>query len=210
MKIFLTIFSVLLFNHTYSQCAHSWVKKSNNRIDTLLRETNCLEIENDCKKELDIDRVVNSVRKFRIEGDIRQRAFTKLDSLRALPQDSFIVDKIKYIEDELSSQFQIVDIDSVGYAIYAMDTVEFNHDKIVIYAISSNFRTEWNEDYENWFFYFTKEFGIIDATYTCIWNHADPSCLTEMVLIDNCKIDLKRRDLFGMTKEYILANRFGK
>lgn len=88
-----------------------------------------------------------------------------------------------------------------------MDTLTLEENQIVIYAFSSNFKTNWNEDYSNWFFYYTTQFGILEAEYTCIWTFDYP-CFVRMSLIDNCKIDYRNRDCFNKTKEYILKTKF--
>jgi hypothetical protein len=89
-----------------------------------------------------------------------------IDSLRKLPADSLISDEISSREEYIKSVFQDHMLGKVGYALYNIDTFSIDGRKIVVYQVSSNLETFWNEDFSNWMFLYTREFGVIRYRFT--------------------------------------------
>ena len=190
-----------------AQCTHCWIKTYNGISDTIVRSSNCIELNESCNYNVDFNKIIPRIRQTKFEEVQRTELVHYLDSLKSLPDDSIHNFEIRLIERDLNSQFQIVKYDSFELALYAMDTINLEAKNYVIYAFSSNFTTEWNEDYNNWFFYYTPEFGIVEAEYICIWNSEFP-CQVIMSLQDNCRINNSNKDHFIRTKDYILRTRF--
>ncbi|WP_118975700.1 hypothetical protein [Taibaiella koreensis] len=206
MKILFSVVALLTVHIAFGQCKHTWIRHSGEAVDTVMRANGRLEPNPISQSEtIDafIQKVDGHIAEKRIEGTTIPR---ELDSLKQLPGDSDVLLEIRYLEHELTSQFQIISSDSIGYALYAMDTLTIMSNPIVIYAFSSNFESEWNEDFGNWFFYYTREFGIVEATYVCTMDWNGP-CFDEVTLIDNCKINDQNRAIFEKVKRHVLETR---
>jgi len=205
MKALFSLLIFVMYQTAVAQCQHTWLRYLEGNTDTIVRVNGCLD-RNPISNAETVDAFISMAKEHTLSGmDIESILMKELDSLKQLPRDSSVLAAISNVNYQLTSQFQIISSDSIEYALYAMDTLVVKGRSIVIYAFSSNFESKWNEDFDNWFFYYTREFGIINATYVCIW---DGPCFKEITLVDSCRINNGNRAIFEKVKRYILNTKF--
>lgn len=165
LKFLITFTLALLISLiTKGQCNYIW-KRADSK-DTFLISSNLI-----VNKTVDADSlsaILSSFRdRIRVPPSPQDYFYDQyvIDSLERLPADSLIVDEISFRQDHMKSVFQDHMLDSVGFVLYNIDTFSIEGKRIVVYQISSNLETFWNEDFANWMFLYTKDFGIIRYSF---------------------------------------------
>lgn len=196
MRIFLTtVLFFLTLAAAAAQCRCRWSRHQGSQTDTIATENVWLDLEGSGKAPPDLSALTRNIRKYRLEGALRANYQRLLDSLKNAPGDSVTARKIGVLEAELNSHFQILRLGDIEFAFYSSDTVRIGNHEIIVYFFSSDFKNKWNEDSGNWMFCYTEQFGILNATYRCIWSD-EPPCRTSLVLVENCKVDKGNRAVF--------------
>ena len=182
------VFSLFLFfvcNPTFSQ-SYMWsvVDKNSKKSDTVFTSVDYY-LPN-VYDSIDFKEIIAQIKKTRLDVEMIQMLHSRRDSLLTLKKDSTIQEELNRIEYELNNPFQIIKNNDFEVAFYGSDTINVSEKPIVIYLLSSNFKTKWNEDYFNWFVFYTKEYGVIKARYECIFDFPeDQPCFTKIYQTDS-------------------------
>ena len=59
----------------------------------------------------------------------------------------------------------LVVVDSTEYVLYGMEEIKLAKRKINVYELRTTLKGKWNDDFPQWIFYYTHEFGIIGIDY---------------------------------------------
>lgn len=144
--------------------------------------------------KIDFDKLISQIKIPRLtEGPYFNHLKKEIDSLTTmLPYDSLVQTELTYLNNELNSTFQILNLDSVGFALYGIDTFQYENFSSPIYLFTTNLRGEWNEDYNNWYLYYSAKFGLIKCEYHCFESFAPP-CFNYYELIDSSTLESKQK-----------------
>lgn len=121
-----------------------------------------------------------------------------IDTLSKIGSDS-AKKEIEFIENELNSGFQVLEESNIAYALYSIDTFKHEDKRIVVYTFSTSFWKEWNEDFDNWIIYYTREFGVL-LTYEINFSL---SATSRFLLVDSCMISGQDRNTVNELLDYV-------
>ena len=147
---------------------------------------------------IDFEALIKQIRVPRLPPELIARRVESIRKLTEINTDS-AKKEIDFINYELESHFQILRTgEGVECALYSIDTVKDENRLITVYTFSTDMRGEWNEDFDNYRFYYTPEYGVLYADHTSIWGNFYP---VSVILTDNCRLNGKKVDVTAILKQ---------
>lgn len=207
MKATRYIFTILLFCSCFAgkcQCKFSWKVIASGKHasgDTVITNTSLHPNLEGKHLTLDFNELVDAIKIPRFSNELINSFQNKIDSLDALGTQE-AKEESEFIQLELESKFQLINLDIIQVALYGVDTF-FNDDVIVpIYLFATSFYEEWNEDFCNYFFYYTENYGVVVSTYACAWEFT----WEHYSLINSCSYTKSDIVMKEKIVEYVLLN----
>jgi len=192
------VFLVILTFFVQDLSAQStWLKltdgSKNDDSDSIIINTSA-NTNNPITTKIDFDKIISQIKIPKFTGEsFLNNLKREIDSLTTiLPYDSSVQSELTYLNNELNSTFQILNLDSIGFALYGIDTFRYENFSSPIYLFTTNLRTEWNEDHSNWYLYYAAKFGLIKCEYHC-FESFDPPCFDYYELIDSPTLESKQK-----------------
>lgn len=99
----------------------------------------------------------------------------------------------------------LIRIDSIEYAFYNLVTFHLRKNDIVVYEIRTTLEGNWNDDFAQWIFSYTKEFGIVAVDYFD-WLETNSIMTTSgYFLFDKGKLSKRKQTLLFELSEKLRA-----
>lgn len=182
--------------YCFGQCTYTWEKTDHSgKITT--KKPYYTTSPNDTVN-INFEALIEQIKIPRFEDELSAHLRSLIDTLRRIDTDS-ARKEILMITDELASVFQSLKQGPIEYVLYDIDTFRSRDKHIPLYRFSTSFYKEWNEDFDNWMFIYTREFGVLKSYETSIYM---PS-FTQYMLADNCHIPEQQRKLKNEIMNYI-------
>lgn len=157
------------------------------------------------KQNLNFERLVEQIKVPRYDSYMLELVNARIDSLSKL-SDSVSLRALKFAQVELADLFQILKDGTIEVALYDIDTFTFGDKQIAIYEFSTSLDTMWHEHFNNYHFFYTKEFEVVYTYYT------ERLTITfEPYTLDrNCKVEDSNLKLFTALKAFIKSRALHK
>lgn len=185
MKRYFLLLVLLCCSHAvFSQCSSRWVEEGKT---TIFASQQLYYSDAKYRKPIEFDSLVAQIRIPRLDSVTINIICSGIDSLKRLTRNDEIERELIFWEHDLNSVFQVITSDSIEFALYNIDTVLYEVDKkqvkVIVYKFSTSFWKLWNEDFPNYYLYYTREFGVVT-----VFGPTRPLFGTHWKLIDNCKM----------------------
>lgn len=164
------IITCLFISHVCkSQCKYKWLVLNDDSLktgDTVLTNTSLHPRLEGKVDSVDFRALIEKI-KFPLYSqeqiDYQQQI---IDSLNKINTDKARREGelIQYYQESI---FQLLNQDGIQYALYSIDTFKLDSITIPIYKIATSFYKEWNEGFCNYMFFYTKDYGVVVAYYSC-------------------------------------------
>lgn len=200
MRYLLAITFFLTTLGSNAQCLYQWkiYYTDGNIKDTSSSSMQFFEDSLAKIERIDFDALIKQIRVPRLPPELIARRVESIRKLTEINTDS-AKKEIDFINYELESHFQILRIgEGVECALYSIDTVKDENRLITVYTFSTDMRGEWNEDFDNYRFYYTPEYGVLYADHTSIWGYFYP---VSVILTDNCRLNGKKVDVKAILEQ---------